>query len=90
MNKANAAWSSSIGEEEETEVAKREATFEIEKAEFHNAYRAEYKNLIWAAEQKDPKDKKGEIKKLREEYSGWFPNETLETPLQLDKDKKDN
>jgi hypothetical protein len=45
---------------------------------------SEYKTLIWVAEQKD---KKGEVKKLREEYSGWFPNETLETPVQLDKDK---
>jgi hypothetical protein len=87
MNIANAEWSSSIDEEEDTEVAKREATFDLKQAEFHNAYREEYKHLIWAAEQKDPKDKKGEIKKLREEYSGWFPTETLETPIQLDKDK---
>jgi hypothetical protein len=84
MNIANGEWSDSIGEEEDTEVDKREATFEAKKAEFHNAYRTEYKTLIWAAEQKD---KKGEVKKLREEYSGWFPNETLETPVQLDKDK---
>ena len=53
MDEAHAVWKSSARKGDETEVAKRKAIFETKKkAEFHNAYRAEYKTLIRITEQR--------------------------------------
>jgi hypothetical protein len=87
MNKANAEFIASKRKGKAEEVTNKKNVFETKKSEFRNAYQAEYKMLIWEAEQRGKKGAK-ENQKLREEYNGYFPNKKLDTPLQMDKDKK--